>query len=66
MQKPYLVITGENAWSRQSSTEVFKAVPHDQKNMVVIPEAGHFDLYDLEPYVTEAFEHIIPFFGDKL
>lgn len=24
------------------------------------------NLYDLEPYVTGAFEHIIPFFGDNL
>ncbi len=62
MKKPYLVITGENAWSKDSSTEVFNAVPHDNKEMHVIPEAGHFDLYDLDPYVTEAFEFIIPFF----
>ena len=66
MRKPYLVISGENAWSKPSSTEVFEAVPHDQKEMVVIPEAGHFDLYDLEPYVTEAFERIIPFFEKNL
>lgn len=28
----------------------------DDKEMHVIPEAGHFDMYDLEPYVSEAFE----------
>lgn len=66
MQKPYLVITGENAWSKEASTEVFGAVPHDNKEMHVIPEASHFDLYDLEPYVTEAFEFILPFFGKNL
>lgn len=66
MQKPYLVISGENAWSRPSSTEVYEAVPHSNKEMHVIPEASHFDLYDLEPYVTEAFEFIIPFFGKNL
>lgn len=66
MQKPYLVISGENAWSKPSSTEVFDAVPHSKKQMVVIPEAGHFDLYDLEPYVSEAMAHIIPFFGENL
>lgn len=66
MKKPYLVITGENAWSRESSTEVFDAVPTDQKEMHVIPEAGHFDLYDLAPYVSEAFEYIIPFFEKNL
>lgn len=66
MNKPYLVITGENAWSREASTEVFNAVPHTQKEMHVIPEASHFDMYDLAPFVSEAFEFIIPFFNKNL
>ena len=66
MRKPYLVISGENAWSRPSSTEIFEAVPHDNKAMHVIPEASHFDLYDLAPFVSEAFEYILPFFGENL
>ncbi len=37
------------AWSRQSSSEVFDAVQGNDKEMHVIPEAGHFDLYDLAP-----------------
>ena len=66
MQKPYLVITGEKAWSREASTEVFEAVPHSNKEMHVIPEASHFDMYDLAPFVSEAFELIIPFFNKNL
>ncbi|GFZ26554.1 alpha/beta hydrolase [Lactobacillus corticis] len=66
MKKPYLVITGENAWSRDASTEVYNAVPGDDKEMHVIPEAGHFDLYDLEPYVSEVFDYIKPFFAKNL
>lgn len=66
MKKPYLVITGENAWSKDASTEVFNAVPGDNKEMHVIPEAGHFDLYDLYPYVNEAFDYIKPFFAKNL
>lgn len=66
MQKPYLVVSGENAWSRTSSTEIFEAVPHTNKEMVVLPEASHFDLYDLEPYVSQGMEHIVPFFGNNL
>lgn len=66
MRKPYLVITGENAWSREASTELFNAVPHTDKQMHVIPEAGHFDLYDLAPFVSEAFEFILPFFRKNL
>lgn len=66
MKKPYLVITGENAWSKDASTDVFNAVPGDNKEMVEIPEAGHFDLYDLAPYVDEAFDKIEPFFAKNL
>lgn len=66
MQKPYLVISGENAWSRPSSTEIFEAVPHSNKEMHIIPEASHFDLYDLAPFVPEAFEFILPFFEKNL
>lgn len=66
MKKPYCVITGENAWSKDSSTEVFNAVLHNNKETHVIPGAGHFDLYDLEPYVSEAFDYIIPFFRKNL
>ena len=66
MQKPYLVISGENAWSRPSSEEIFAAVPCEDKRMHVIPEASHFDMYDLAPFVSEAFEYILPFFGRTL
>ena len=66
MAKPYLVITGENAWSREASTEVFNAVPHSNKELHVIPEASHFDMYDLAPFVSEAFEFIVPFFNKNL
>ena len=66
MKKPYCVISAENAWSKPSSTEVFEAVPHDNKEMHVISEASHFDMYDLDPFVSEAFEYIVPFFGKNL
>ena len=36
------------------------------KEMHVIPEASHFDMYDLAPFVSEAFEYSIPFFGKNL
>ena len=65
MKKPYLVITGENAWSKPASEDVYNAVPGN-KEMHVIAEAGHFDLYDLSPYVPEAFAYIVPFFARNL
>lgn len=66
MKKPYLVITAENAWSRDASTAIFDAVPGDAKEMHVIPEGGHFDIYDLYPFVDEAFEFIVPFLEKNL
>lgn len=66
MQKPYCVITAENAWSRPSSEEIFAAVPGENKEIHVIPEASHFDMYDLAPFVSEAFDYIVPFFAKNL
>lgn len=66
MTKPYCVISGENAWSKPSSVEIFEAVPHDNKEMYVIPEASHFDMYDLAPFVSEAFKFILQFFEKSL
>ena len=66
MTKPYCVISAENAWSKPSSEDVFNAVPHENKEMHVIPEAGHFDMYDMAPFVSEAFCYILPFFGKYL
>ncbi|MEE8717150.1 MAG: alpha/beta hydrolase [Coriobacteriales bacterium] len=66
MEKPFLVVTGENAWSRPASEEVFEAVPGTDKRMVVVPEAGHFDLYDLAPYTNEALSEVLPFFSKNL
>ena len=66
MTKPYCVITAENAWSKPSSEDVFAAVPHENKEMHVIPEASHFDMYDLAPFVSKAFDYILPFFGKYL
>ena len=66
MKKAYCVISAENAWSRPSSQEIYDAVPHSNKEMHIIPEASHFDMYDLAPFVSEAFDYIIPFFEKNL
>lgn len=66
MTKPYLVITAENAWSQPASREIFDAAKSTVKEWVVIPEASHFDMYDLYPFVDEAAEAILPFFNDNL
>lgn len=65
LQAPYLIITGENAWSRPGAEELYENTT-SEKEIYVIDGAGHFDMYDLEPYVTEAMEHIAPFFEAHL
>ena len=37
-----------------------------EKVFSLIPDAGHFDVYDLEPYVTEATEELVAFFEEQL
>ncbi|MGT2637855.1 alpha/beta hydrolase [Streptococcus ratti] len=66
MTKPYLVITAENAWSQPSSREIFDAAKSEVKEWVVVPEASHFDMYDLHPFVDAAFDAILPFFEKNL
>lgn len=63
---PYLVITGQNAWSRPVAEALYDASVSERKSFHLVDGAGHFDLYDLEPYVSEAIEEIVPFFGETL
>ncbi|HCF6118207.1 TPA: alpha/beta hydrolase [Pseudomonas aeruginosa] len=61
--RPMLFITGENAHSREFSEEAFR-LAGDPKELVIVPNAGHVDLYDrvdLIPYakLTRFFqEHL--------
>lgn len=62
---PYLVITGENAWSRSAAETLFNNADTD-KELYVVEEARHFDLYDLNPFVSDATEKIDLFFSQYL
>ena len=62
LNAPYLVITGENAWSRSGAESLYNNAV-SEKEFYLVEDAGHFDLYDLDPYVTEAVEQIVSFFG---
>lgn len=66
MRKPYLVVTAENAWRQPASREIFDAAKSEVKEWVVVPEASHFDMYDLHPFVDLAFDAILPFFEKNL
>jgi fermentation-respiration switch protein FrsA (DUF1100 family) len=62
---PLLVITSERAYSRPDAEKLY-ADKKGTKELHLIANAGHFDLYDLEPYVTEALDQIRPFFLQNL
>lgn len=51
LDAPYLVITGENAWSRSGAESLYNNAV-SEKEFYLVEDAGHFDLYDLDPYVT--------------
>lgn len=43
---PVLIVTGEKAHSRYFAEDAFNAVGSKEKELVVVPEANHVDLYD--------------------
>jgi fermentation-respiration switch protein FrsA (DUF1100 family) len=62
---PLLVITSQRDYARPDGEKLF-AEKKGPKALHVVSKGGHFDLYDLEPYVTEAIDRIRPFFGPIL
>lgn len=61
LRMPYLVITGSRAWSKPGAQDLYRNAPV-RKQYYEIKGARHFDLYDLDPYVSEATGHINHFF----
>ena len=62
LKVPYIVITGEDAWSKAGAKELYEKAT-SEKEYHEVKGAGHFDMYDLEPYVTENIEYISTFFA---
>ncbi len=58
LEAPYLIITGENAWSRSGAEQLYENTT-SEKEFYVIEGAGHFDMYDLKPYVTQALDYAL-------
>lgn len=61
--RPMLFITGEDAHSREFSEDAFK-LAGEPKELVVIPGAGHVDLYDRVDLIP--FDKLTSFFGEHL
>ena len=61
--RPMLFIAGENAHSREFSEEAFR-LAGDPKELVIVPNAGHVDLYDRVDLIP--FAKLTQFFQDHL
>lgn len=46
LHQPILLVTGTRAHSRYYSEDVYRAIPGNQKELLVIDDADHVDLYD--------------------
>ena len=66
LRQPYLVITAENAFTRPGAEQMYLNAASEVKELQVIAEATHFDMYDLEEYVTQNLQHIERFLKDNL
>jgi fermentation-respiration switch protein FrsA (DUF1100 family) len=58
-----LFITGENAHSREFSEEAYRRAG-DRKELVIVPGAGHVDLYDRTEPIP--FDKLTDFFTQNL
>jgi hypothetical protein len=61
--RPVLLIAGENAHSRYFSEDAYKAAA-EPKELVIIPNAAHVDLYDRLNIIP--FDKLETFFKDNL
>jgi hypothetical protein len=61
--RPILLVAGENAHSRYYSEDVYK-VASDPKDMVIVPNADHVDLYDQMDKIP--FDRLTSFFKQHL
>ncbi|MCQ4122118.1 alpha/beta hydrolase [Rhodococcus tibetensis] len=61
--RPMLFIAGENAHSREFSEEAYR-LAGDRKELVIVPGAGHVDLYDRVNLIP--FDKLTEFFTQNL
>lgn len=56
----------QNAFTRQGAEAMFENVASADKKLIVVPNAGHFDMYDGEEYAKPAIDTILEFFKTRL
>lgn len=63
LHTPFLVIAGENAFTRQGAELMYNNAATNSKEFFVVPKARHFDMYDEEAYLSVIIPKIITFFN---
>ncbi len=63
--RPVLLIAGEKAETRKFSQQAYDNAKQP-KELMIIPSASHFDLYDKPQFVNPAVEKLTAFFGKNL
>lgn len=53
LKQPYLVIVGENAFSKNGGLLMYNNSTSEHKELYITKEATHFEMYDGEKYVKE-------------
>lgn len=64
IKNPVLMIHGENAHSRYFSEDAYKKLTGDNKELLIIPDANHVDLYDNLEKIP--FDKITAFYQQNL
>lgn len=64
IESAVLIIHGEKAHSRYFSEDAFKKLKGDNKELMIIPDASHVDLYDNKDKIP--FDKLESFFNDNL
>jgi len=63
--RPVLLIAGEKAETRKFSQQAYDNTKQP-KELMIIPGASHFDLYDKPQFVNPAVDKLTAFFGKNL
>ena len=61
--RPILLVAGENAHSRYYAEDAYAAA-QEPKELLIVPEADHVDLYDQKDKIP--FDKLAAFFADAL
>lgn len=65
LTQPLLIISGDQSDTIKYSQEAYDAAC-GPKELFLVKGAGHVDMYDKEPYVSEAVVKLASFFGENL